>query len=111
MTKAPTWLHLCVQGDSGGPLMCKVGSAWFQAAVLSSEDRTRRTRESVMSFTTLSSFSSFLRDAPGSLLAPDAASATTISSNTTMSASTAAGAALRPLFSPFVLSLCFWVLS
>ncbi|XP_056871562.1 transmembrane protease serine 9-like [Takifugu flavidus] len=101
------------QGDSGGPLMCKMGSAWVQAAVLSFEDPNRRTRQSIMSFTTLSSFSSFLRDTLGSLLSPDPGRATTISSNTTMSASTSTstGAAVRPLFAPFALSLCFWVLS
>lgn len=110
ITNTLTWLHPCVQGDSGGPLMCKVGSAWFQAAVLSFENSNRQTRQSVISFTTLSSFSSFLRDTLGSILLPDTGSATTISSDAT-SASTSTGAAVRPLFSPFVLSVCLWVLS
>uniref|UniRef100_A0A8C2YX25 Peptidase S1 domain-containing protein n=2 Tax=Cyclopterus lumpus TaxID=8103 RepID=A0A8C2YX25_CYCLU len=45
--------------DAGGPMMCKLGSSWFQAAVLSSPDASRAAR-AVMVFTSLSSFQSFL---------------------------------------------------
>lgn len=92
--------------------MCKVGSAWVQAAVLSFEDPNKQTRQSVMKFTTLRSFSSFLKDVLGDLLSPDTGSATTISNTTSASTSDGAGRrGVRPLLSSFVLSLCFWVLS
>ncbi|XP_028268229.1 transmembrane protease serine 9-like [Parambassis ranga] len=71
------------QGDSGGPLMCKQDGSWFQAVVLSPvNNSTTRTRaETVMAFTRLSRFNTFLKQTLGSLLSP----ATTTNDTTTVS--------------------------
>ncbi|XP_035770019.1 transmembrane protease serine 9-like, partial [Neolamprologus brichardi] len=77
------------QGDSGGPLMCKQGSSWFQAVVLTAPSPpARRRRSSVMTFTRVSSFDSFLTETLGTLLSP--ASNTTITNPTNVSLTTTA---------------------
>ncbi|XP_013769974.1 transmembrane protease serine 9 [Pundamilia nyererei] len=59
------------QGDSGGPLMCKQGGSWFQAVVLTAPSSSAgRRRSSVMTFTRVSSFDSFLSETVKSLLSP-----------------------------------------
>ncbi|XP_026021878.1 transmembrane protease serine 9-like [Astatotilapia calliptera] len=75
------------QGDSGGPLMCKQGGSWFQAVVLTAPSSSaRRRRSSVMTFTRVSSFDSFLTKTLGTLLSP--ASNTTITNPTNVSVTT-----------------------
>ncbi|XP_063328800.2 transmembrane protease serine 9-like, partial [Pelmatolapia mariae] len=59
------------QGDSGGPLMCKQGGSWFQAVVLTAPSPSaRRRRNSVMTFTRVSSFDSFLSETLETRLSP-----------------------------------------
>ncbi|KAK2832951.1 hypothetical protein Q5P01_016840 [Channa striata] len=72
------------QGDSGGPLMCKLGSYWFQAAVLTinSTNSTSPTRASGMSsFTKLSIYDQFLNRVLGNFLSPPSSTNTTGSNN------------------------------
>uniref|UniRef100_A0A3Q1IWK7 Peptidase S1 domain-containing protein n=1 Tax=Anabas testudineus TaxID=64144 RepID=A0A3Q1IWK7_ANATE len=69
-----------VQGDSGGPLMCKLGSSWYQAAVLTlstnnATNQTRATSNNV--FTKLSTFDNFLLKILGNFLSPGSSSNTT----------------------------------
>ncbi|KAF1379975.1 hypothetical protein PFLUV_G00181660 [Perca fluviatilis] len=70
------------KGDSGGPLMCKLGSSWFQAAVLSARNTTRQTRDAVMQFPKLSTFRTFLARTVG-FLSPPSNSTNTSASNST----------------------------
>ncbi|XP_026230386.1 transmembrane protease serine 9-like isoform X2 [Anabas testudineus] len=68
------------QGDSGGPLMCKLGSSWYQAAVLTlstnnATNQTRATSNNV--FTKLSTFDNFLLKILGNFLSPGSSSNTT----------------------------------
>ncbi|XP_065326780.1 transmembrane protease serine 9-like [Pelmatolapia mariae] len=59
------------QGDSGGPLMCKQDGSWFQAVVLTAPGPSaRRRRNSVMTFTRVSSFDSFLTETLEMRLSP-----------------------------------------
>ncbi|XP_042079678.1 transmembrane protease serine 9-like [Haplochromis burtoni] len=59
------------QGDSGGPLMCKQGGSWFQAVMLTAPSSSaRRRRSSVMTFTRVSTFNSFLTETLEMRLAP-----------------------------------------
>ncbi|XP_067334288.1 transmembrane protease serine 9-like [Channa argus] len=79
------------QGDSGGSMMCKLGSSWFQAAVITvnSNNSTSQTRSSLMlSFTKLSYFDKFLSLTLGEFLLP--ASPNTSSNTTTTAATTIA---------------------
>uniref|UniRef100_UPI0037E70A6F polyserase-2 n=1 Tax=Semicossyphus pulcher TaxID=241346 RepID=UPI0037E70A6F len=103
------------QGDSGGPLMCKVGSSWFQASVLSFENNSSRlTRaDSMTVLTKLSRFGTFLANTLGVFLSP--ASNSNTSSNTTppsimtTSSSSLGGPAYSPFFIFFhilVFSVC-----
>nr|XP_020443575.1 plasma kallikrein-like isoform X2 [Monopterus albus] len=73
------------QGDSGGPLMCKLGGSWFQAAVLTADTNTTgQTRAAtMMTFTKLNHFESFLVNTLGTFLSPTSAAATTQSTNIT----------------------------
>ncbi|XP_063328798.1 transmembrane protease serine 9-like [Pelmatolapia mariae] len=74
------------QGESGGPLMCKQGGSWFQAVVLTAPSPSaRRRRNSVMTFTRVSSFDAFLNATLGTRLSP--ASNITSSINTTNTSS------------------------
>ncbi|TDH03357.1 hypothetical protein EPR50_G00162370 [Perca flavescens] len=70
------------KGDSGGPLMCKLGNSWFQAAVLSAGNTTRKTRDAVMQFPKLSTFQTFLARTVG-FLSPPSNSTNTSASNST----------------------------
>ncbi|XP_026019736.1 transmembrane protease serine 9-like [Astatotilapia calliptera] len=80
------------QGDSGGPLMCKQGGSWFQAVVLTPPSSSaRRRRSSVMTFTRVSTFDSFLTKTLGTLLSPPSTTTTTnptSASNTTTNTTT-----------------------
>ncbi|XP_042068838.1 transmembrane protease serine 9 [Haplochromis burtoni] len=77
------------QGDSGGPLMCKQGGSWFQAVVLTAPSSSaRRRRSSVMTFTRVSTFNSFLTKTLGTLLSPASNTTTTRSTYTTTTATT-----------------------
>ncbi|XP_071321338.1 polyserase-2 [Trachinotus anak] len=108
------------QGDSGGPLMCKQGSSWFQAAVLSagnnstSQNSTRQTRmEDVMVFTKLSTFQDFLSQTLDGIISPASTNNSTNSTNTTtaMPMTTSGGSLTHSpfvsiLFNLLVLLLC-----
>ncbi|KAL3986554.1 KRAB domain-containing zinc finger protein [Sarotherodon galilaeus] len=74
------------QGDSGGPLMCKQDGSWFQAVVLTAPSPSaRRRRETpVMTFTSVSSFDTFLTKTLGTLLSPPS----NTTNNTTTTSST-----------------------
>ncbi|KAK2893390.1 hypothetical protein Q8A73_015874 [Channa argus] len=77
------------QGDSGGPMMCKLGSSWFQAAVLTvnSNNSISRTRASaILAFVKLSFFETFLGSTVGKFLSPFS----NTTSNTTTAANTVA---------------------
>ncbi|KAG7220684.1 hypothetical protein INR49_017945 [Caranx melampygus] len=88
------------QGDSGGPLMCKQGSSWFQAAVLSFENNstsnssTRQTRADVMVFTKLSEFQSFLSQTIGTFLSPASTNNGTNTTTTAAPSTTTSGGVL-----------------
>ncbi|XP_026230166.1 transmembrane protease serine 9-like isoform X2 [Anabas testudineus] len=77
------------QGDSGGPIMCKLGSSWFQAAVLPvlTNSSTTLTRAiPVMVFTQLNNFHNFLIRTVGTFLSSTSTTSSTTSSiNTTNS--------------------------
>ncbi|XP_029013696.1 transmembrane protease serine 9-like [Betta splendens] len=97
------------QGDAGGPLMCKLGSYWYQAAVLTVfTNSTSQTRAAVSSFTTLTAYDTFLHQTLGSFLSPTSGGNTTSSSSTgagstSSSSSTGRGSALLAFFLPHLL--------
>ncbi|XP_029015648.1 transmembrane protease serine 9-like [Betta splendens] len=92
------------QGDAGGPLMCKLGSYWYQAAVLTvtTNNSTNQTRAAVSTFTTLTAYDAFLRQTLGSFLSPPSSSG---GGNASASTSTGGGGLHLLLF---IASLCLF---
>ncbi|XP_038565942.1 transmembrane protease serine 9-like isoform X2 [Micropterus salmoides] len=107
------------QGGSGGPVMCKQGSSWFQAAVLSVENNsTSQTRaDPVMVFTKLSRFETFLTQTVGTFLSPASNTTTTTTSSSTAATNTLTTSRGAPAHSPFfffhllILSVCLHLFS
>ncbi|CAG02267.1 unnamed protein product [Tetraodon nigroviridis] len=109
--------QLLLEGDSGGPLMCKLGSSWFQAAVLWFGNTTGLARQDILRFTKLSLYDSFLRDTLGTILQPNTITNSTGNSTSAPSGTSASvnaintGAPFQPLFPLLcVLSACFHLL-
>ncbi|CAK6979470.1 Hypothetical predicted protein [Scomber scombrus] len=107
------------QGDNGGPMMCKMDGSWFQAAVLSvntnttnttisstnSTSRTSATEtraDSVMVFTKLSNYKTFLARTVGPFLSPASNNNNATNNNTTTaqtpSQTTSGGPPAHPFF-------------
>uniref|UniRef100_A0AAQ6INJ7 Acrosin n=1 Tax=Anabas testudineus TaxID=64144 RepID=A0AAQ6INJ7_ANATE len=93
------------QGDSGGPIMCKLGSSWFQAAVLTVQTKSSNTltkSTSVRLFTKLSFFEKFLLQLLNEFLFPASTNSVTTTAGTTATTTmTTRGAtpAVAPLLS------------
>ncbi|XP_048842411.1 prostasin-like isoform X4 [Brienomyrus brachyistius] len=64
------------QGDAGDPLLCKQGSTWFQAAVITTNtsSTSRATSPPVQAFTKMSQFTTFLQNTVG-IPSPNSAAA------------------------------------
>lgn len=94
--------------------MCKVDSAWFQAAILSLGNSTDQGRDNIMSFTKVSTYGPFLRDILGTILSPNSRTSDSMSTpavTKTSNNTTSTGAPFQPRFSLlFVLLACFQVL-
>ncbi|XP_072559070.1 transmembrane protease serine 9-like isoform X3 [Paramormyrops kingsleyae] len=64
------------QGDAGDPLLCKQGSTWFQAAVITTNtsSTSRATSSQIQTFTKMNQFATFLKNTVG-ILSPNSAAA------------------------------------
>ncbi|XP_067334276.1 transmembrane protease serine 9-like [Channa argus] len=88
------------QGDSGGPMMCKLGSSWFQAAVLTvnSNNSISQTRATdILTFVKLSVFDTFLGSTVGTFLSPfsnTTSNTTTVNQTLTTTGGTTANSSL-----------------
>ncbi|XP_030592372.1 transmembrane protease serine 9-like isoform X2 [Archocentrus centrarchus] len=100
------------QGDSGGPLMCKQDGSWFQAAVLTAQSNSTRTRQEtgVMIFTRMSTFNTFLSQTLGTFLSPASTTNTTTNAASTTVSQPNGGPPAHSLIFVFVhllsLALC-----
>ncbi|KAK2832949.1 hypothetical protein Q5P01_016838 [Channa striata] len=103
------------QGDSGGAMMCKLGSSWFQAAVLTvnSTNSASQTRSSPMlTFTKVGYFEKFLAETVGAFLLPNSnnvTDTTTAATTTSITGGTAAPLSFFLHFLVFITCLCHFL--